>query len=158
MVRPPKSKTPEEYWSTASTDPSNIFLQYHFVEMLTEHLSECSKTFEGDLTEMLVLALIGQVQLKELIDATKPVNLNAVESEGISSSRISDVTGLPRQTVRRKLSKMQEKGWIAQGKDHRWRLVFRDGQAVAAEALAGLFERGLDRVKRLNAKINPYLQ
>lgn len=157
MVKTPKSKTPEGRPSTASANPSNVFLQYHFVEMLTEHLSECSKAFEGDLVEMLVLALIGQVQLKEFLDADKPVNMNALESEGLSSSRISDVTGLPRQTVRRKLIKMQEKGWIVQRSDHRWRLVFQDGRAVAEQALEGLFERGLDRIKRLNAKIGPYL-
>ncbi len=34
--------------------------QYCFVEFLTEHLADVSRAFDGDLQEMLVLAVIGR--------------------------------------------------------------------------------------------------
>ena len=36
-------------------------VQYHYVQFLTEHLADCARTFSGDLTKVLVLAVLGVV-------------------------------------------------------------------------------------------------
>jgi hypothetical protein len=48
----------------ARFEDSYLAYQYHFVDFLTEHLAELSRTFDRDFQEMLVLAIIGQVHLR----------------------------------------------------------------------------------------------
>ncbi len=130
-------------------------LRYHYVEFLTEHLSDCCRVFDGDLAEMLVLAVMGQVHLRAVLDAAPDgaVTQRAIRgSAGISASRISDVTGIPRQTVRRKLIRLQGRGWIVPQASGLWMLAFRDGVAVAREGengLEALDARSMERVLRL---------
>lgn len=138
-------------------DPEKYFIQYQFVQMFTEHLCDCSRAFDGDLAEMFVLALIGQAQLKEVNENGLPTDLGSLSSIGVSASRLADITGLHRQSVRRKLQKMEQKGWLFQGSDFRWRLVVKDGQVVAGKVLADLFDRGVERAQRMAAVVNQTL-
>ncbi len=93
----------------------------------------------------LILAIIGQEYLTGLFAgraAERPVR-------AISALRIADVTGLPRETVRRKLGILAEKGWIER-KRAGWALVtFDDAGSPARRDLAGLDQRGLERLARL---------
>jgi hypothetical protein len=117
------------------------FLQYHFVEFLVEHLTDVSRAFEGDLQEMLVLAILGQV----FIHADE----QGLDNLPISASRIADVTGIPRQTVRRKLLSLQRRGWAYQGEDGGWRLITQRREAAAREDLCELDKRGTERLLKL---------
>jgi hypothetical protein len=40
------------------------FLQYHLTQFFTEHLLDAARAFDGDLSELLVLAVIGQVYIR----------------------------------------------------------------------------------------------
>jgi hypothetical protein len=132
-----------------------IQLRYHYVEFLTEHLSDCCRVFGGDLQEMLVLAVIGQVHLRAMLDpgpdgTVKPRTHPA--STGINTSRIADVTGIPRQTVRRKLAKLQTRGWVAPQSSGRWTLAVKAGVVQALDGGGGveaLDSRSMERVLRL---------
>lgn len=134
-------------------------LRYHYVEFLTEHLSDCCRVFGGDLQEMLVLAIIGQVHMRALLEARPDgtVAPRAISgSAGISASRIADVTGIPRQTVRRKLAKLQNRGWVAPKASGLWILAVRDGVALAREGTDGveaLDARSMARVLRLGRRL-----
>ena len=132
-----------------SRDQIDLFVQHQFVQMMTEHVVDCSRTFDGDLSEMLVLAVVGQAHMKNVLRDAEPANTPLVARDGLPASRISDVTGLARETVRRKLQNMEQKGWVHQGDDRRWRLSIEDGKSLANVALDGLFERGVGRAKRL---------
>jgi DNA-binding MarR family transcriptional regulator len=124
--------------------------QYHVVEFLTEHLADLSREFGGDLQQMLVLAILGQVYLQRQVglDAQAPrPELDAA----ISASRIADVTGIPRQTVRRKLMALETRGWVERTSAASYRLVgsgAREGSAVR-RALSDVDRRSIDRVARL---------
>ena len=130
-------------------------LRYHYVEFLTEHLSDCCRVFGGDLQEMLVLAVMGQVHMRAMLDAGPDgtVMPRAIPGPaGISASRIADVTGIPRQTVRRKLAKLQSRGWAMPKASGLWVLAVRDGVALAREGQDGveaLDARSMERVLRL---------
>ena len=130
-------------------------LRYHYVEFLTEHLSDCCRVFGGDLQEMLVLAVMGQVHMRAMLDAGPDgdVMARAIPGPaGISASRIADVTGIPRQTVRRKLAKLQTRGWAAPKASGLWVLTLVDGVALAREGHDGvgaLDARAMERVVRL---------
>lgn len=132
---------------------SYALFQYHYVEFLVEHLADCSRMFRGDLQEMLVLAVVGQMQLRALIDSSgeRPFVVRPAPGDpSISASRIADVTGIPRQTVRRKLLVLQARGWVAQRATGRWQLALDEaGRACARRDLEPLNTRAMDRVLRL---------
>jgi hypothetical protein len=126
--------------------------QYVFVQFITEHLADCGRTFGGDLAQMLILAVIGQSHLS----AVRGQPGDAV-AYGVSALRIADVTGLPRETARRKLAKLAERGWIEHGVAG-WRLAGPDAMHPQAKAdLSDIDRRGLERLARLHADISRLL-
>ncbi len=124
-------------------------IQYHFVQFFVEHLSEVSKAFDGDLQEMLVLAVIGQVYLH--------ADAQGRENPSIGASRLSDVTGVPRQTVRRKLESLKGRGWIEKAEDGGWRLVAQDRESPAQKDLRQLDHRSMERIIKLVRTLSPHV-
>ncbi|MCZ0964585.1 hypothetical protein [Paracoccus benzoatiresistens] len=127
--------------------------QYCFVEFFLEHLSDISRAFRGDLQTLIVLALIGQVQMRAMRQAATTGQdpcLLPPERLSISASRIADVTGIPRQTVRRKFAALERKGWVMRTETGAYRLAMRDdGNAPARIDLEMLDRRAMVRVARL---------
>ncbi len=108
--------------------------QYALVEFQVAHLTEVARAFGGDLQQSLILAVIGQVRLRarRRADDTGEA-LPPPEELAITASRLADVTGIPRETVRRKLTLLGERGWIAQRSDGAWHIVAdRSGDDVPA--------------------------
>jgi hypothetical protein len=128
-------------------------VQYAYVQFLSEHLADCVRTFDGDLEQVLVLAILGQALLQAL---ARPEP--APETGALSASRIADVSGLPRETVRRKLAKLARRGWIRQVAGGAWVIVMVEGESLARSDLAGLDARGLARLARLHAGIERILR
>jgi DNA-binding MarR family transcriptional regulator len=134
--------------------------QYHFVEFLAAHLADCSRVFRGDLQQLLVLAILGQVYLRAYLDASPDAKLPRAEvpvTAAITASRIADVTGIPRETVRRKLAALERRGWIERAGDRGWRLLVREGVAEARRDLADLDQRGIERMARILTALKTYL-
>lgn len=125
--------------------------QYHMVEFITEHLADLSRIFDGDLQEMLVLAIIGQLALRARIaglaeaDQASPKRIETA----ITASRLADVTGIPRQTVRRKLKSLEERGWIERRGAASYQLLVKDGDAPARRDLGAVDQRSVERAARL---------
>ncbi len=116
-------------------------LQYHFVELFVGHLLDASKGFGGDLTELVVMATVGQAHIRgdQLGREHGPIN----------ATRISDVTGIPRQTVRRKLESLQKRGWVQQIDGGGWQVVIEESEAVARRDLAELDRSGIRRALKM---------
>jgi DNA-binding MarR family transcriptional regulator len=127
--------------------------QYAFTEFFINHLVDCSRTFDGDLQELLVLAIIGQVCLRSYLDGVSVANQQ--DYRAISASRIADVTGIPRETVRRKLRSLSDRGWITQSEDSSWKLTVENGVAAAQESLANLDQRGVKRMACAVSSLKP---
>lgn len=126
--------------------------QYRFVEFFIEHLSDVSRAFHGDLQSMIVLALVGQVQMRATRAAVEAgIDPSAIPTERVSitASRIADVTRIPRETVRRKLGLLGDKGWVQRNPGGSWRLVVENGEAPARVDLAEVDARAIERVARL---------
>jgi hypothetical protein len=142
---PPLSTSPRE--SDASAHPGELsrdeyrLVQYHFVELFVGHLLDASKGFGGDLTELVVMATVGQAHIRgdELGREHGPIN----------ATRISDVTGIPRQTVRRKLESLQKRGWVQQIDGGGWQVVIEESEAVARRDLAELDRSGIKRALKM---------
>ncbi|MEK4033699.1 hypothetical protein WOC76_15560 [Methylocystis sp. IM3] len=120
-------------------------------EFVIEHLIDCVRALDGDLHLALILAVVGQASLKRFVHA--PEGGLDVFDRSISASRLADITGLPRQTVRRKLIIAQERGWLEQTDNRAWRIV-SDGERIPVrEALEGIYERGLTRGLRFAGEL-----
>jgi hypothetical protein len=126
--------------------------QYRFVDFFIEHVSDVSRAFRGDLQAVLVLALLGQVWLRAQraaeVAGLDP-DLLPFERVSATASRIADVTGIPRQTVRRKLNALETRGWILRNADGSFRLVAAQGETAARRDLSDVDRRALERVARL---------
>ncbi len=130
--------------------------QYVFVEFLIDHLVDAGRAFRGDYQAMLVLAVLGQARLGALraaagADATSTDVSRGAEST--NASRIADITGIPRQTVRRKLEALAERGWIERDAEGTYRLVSSDGRSSARRDLSDTDRRAMQRVAGLVADL-----
>jgi len=96
--------------------------QYAFVNFLVDHLADLSRAYRGDFQQIVILAIIGQRWLN-LVRNMQTGEVPGPAEISISASRLADVTGIPRETVRRKLALMQGKGWVTQGTNGNWSLV-----------------------------------
>lgn len=132
-------------------DANYLDYQYLFVEFLIEHLVEVGRDFGGDYQSMLVLAVLGQARLasRRKVRSLKE-EARRRQLDRTNASRIADITGIPRQTVRRKLEILEQRGWIERDASGIYRLVSAaDGEATARAAFHDTDRRALYRVARL---------
>lgn len=93
------------------------------VGSLTQFLIECRRTFDGDLDMFLVLAVIGdrtfsQRHVDPAINFQEFQNSAVdVRPEDINIRAIADFSGVPRETARRKVAQLADKGWITRTDD-----------------------------------------
>lgn len=130
--------------------------QYCFVDFLAEQLADMSRSFQGDLQMVVLLATVGQVSLSAAIAAEaggrSPAEL-APERRGMTTNRLADCTGIPRETARRKLIAMEKMGWLTR-EDNFWYLTTSGEDTVARQALAELDDRALSRTARLYSSLS----
>jgi hypothetical protein len=98
-------------------------LSFLIGRFVADHLIRVHRHFEGDLTAALVLATIASRNLHRYYeDQAKPsgIGLDHLISEGDHIDRllhcnaysVSSATGIPSETVRRKVKWLEKKGWI----------------------------------------------
>ena len=131
-------------------------VQYHYVQFLTEHLIDCRKTLGGDFDDLMLLAVMGQrfLQARRERDAGDAA---AAERVWMSALRLSDVTGIPRESVRRKLKGLAARGWVTQDPARGWGLAGSLDYATARIDLGDLDRRGLERLGKLMTALMPLL-
>jgi response regulator of citrate/malate metabolism len=136
--------------------PQQALAQYHMTEFVVEHLIDCHKAFDGDLQLMLIVAVIGQASLQRFVHAQEK-GLEVFD-RAITASRLADITGIPRQTVRRKLIVAQERGWLEQTDRGAWRIISRGERLPVQDALRDIYERGLRRGLKFAAAVKPLVE
>ena len=124
-------------------------VNYAYIQFFSEHLADCSRMFDGDLQQMLILAVIGQTYL----EAYTRAGAHPEQSTAINASRLADVCGIPRQTVRRKLELLEQKNWIRQDGERSWTVAVDGDVATARLALDGLTQRAMARLAKLHATL-----
>lgn len=126
--------------------------QYRFVEFLVEHLTDLSREFRGDLQMPMILAVIGQFYYQSQARRGPKAEKDG-SAIGITASRIADVTGISRETVRRKLAALERLGWVEKLSDSSWRLLADERGSAARRGLAQIDRRGIQRIARLFAEL-----
>lgn len=160
MSKLPSIKTNRAEFAKHAEDLFSIhYLEYHytFVEFFVEHMIDASSAFEGDMQQMLLLAVLGQAKIravKAAIDAGEDRARARLIVCGISASRLSDITSVPRQTVRRKLAALNARGWIEQASDGTWHLTLTNGEPAVLNDLGKLDRRAIGRIARLYSDLH----
>lgn len=86
---------------------------------LTRFLISCRQTCDGDIDLFVVLCVVGErtfsqrnarpeMTYQQWSDATAQL----IKAENINAQSIAEFSGIPRETVRRKLQVLIAKGWI----------------------------------------------
>jgi len=89
------------------------------VHSLTRFLIACRKHFNDDLDMFLVLAVIGERTYSQLhadpdltYEEFRAGKAGTTPIRDINQRSIADFSGIPRETVRRKIAELTELGWI----------------------------------------------
>ena len=89
------------------------------VAALTEFLIDCRRHFDGDVDLFLVLCVIGDRSFSMrrapaglTFGEWNATSVKDIRSEEINVQSLADYSGIPRETVRRKLNILVEKGWV----------------------------------------------
>ena len=133
------------------------FLMFHFMEWIGSHLCDCSRVFKGDLIEMTVLAVIGQMFVRH--HSNEATRYYALDGEvlTVSIAQISETTSIPRETVRRKLLLLQKRGWVEKMDNGGWTMKIVDGQSNANKDLQNLQMRSLTRLMNLVDAVSTHI-
>jgi DNA-binding MarR family transcriptional regulator len=125
------------------------------VAALARHLIACRKVCDGDLDLFLVLTIIGErtfsprnAPASMTHDAFLSGTVRDVEPEAINLQSIADYSGIPRETVRRKIEVLIEKGWVE--RDARRFVTATD---KANESLRGLTASTLRYLREVEAAL-----
>lgn len=137
-----------------SREHETVF-HYHLTEFMASHLTDCCTVFDGDLHEMLVFTILAQRYLRDQVARLHETEAQPEERRVISATRIAAQTGMPRETVRRKLQALQARGWVEKTGRAEWRIAVTDGQATARLGLEDFLRREARRVIRFTRALKP---
>lgn len=104
------------------------------VDGLVTLLCELRDAFDGDLDAVLIMAVVGSALLPadRLPVSFSYADLLAKRNEDfrkpLNTLSIAQVTGIPRETVRRKLAVLEAKEWVARDDDGFWQIGSRGAE------------------------------
>ena len=107
------------------------------LRFMTSRLRAMYQAYDGDLTLCLVLGEIASRNTERFYDERRgyqPRLPNTPEPQLLACNAlsISEVTGIPRETVRRKLAKLVDLGWIEKTPDDMYVITNKIGEVFAA--------------------------
>lgn len=127
----PAGVSPEVYASHRN------ILSVLMLRFMTSRLRAMYQAYDGDLTLCLVLGEIASRNTERFYDDRRGYQASPVRGQKpallpCNALSISDVTGIPRETVRRKLAKLVDLGWIEKTQDDMYVITDRIGTVFAA--------------------------
>lgn len=97
-------------------------VRLHMSHFFLRYLNDIYQAFEGDLAAAIVLGEISHHNTAKLFSPDEAANetLRAVQNdpscwtgmEGCNAYSMSCATGIPRETVRRKITELKKRGWV----------------------------------------------
>ncbi|WP_363350160.1 hypothetical protein [Methylocystis echinoides] len=127
-----------------------VKFQHELLEFLFAHLVDMRAIFEGDLDALLIFISISRYYLRdERINAASEEAGPQQHHHHLTLSRIAQITTIPRETVRRKLSLLESKGLLERGPNDGWRLVVKDGRPVIRARYESVWQRVMRRLVKL---------
>lgn len=133
-----------------------IAFQHEFVEFLVAQLVDFRRLFHGDLDELLVFIFVARNYLRQERGRVEE------EIEGLLAppptlSRIAEFTGIPRETVRRKLIALQGRGLLEKVDHDKWQPAVRNQAPVIRQDNEEFWRREMRRLVRLVRALKPFV-
>ncbi|WP_137180059.1 hypothetical protein [Roseomonas sp. AR75] len=136
--------------------------QYAWTAMLLDHLVLCRQRL-GDLDSVVVLGVLGLSALDAARRELRQASADAAPDHyadkvppgsAINAQSLADITGIPRETVRRKLAALARAGLIRKLPDGAWCLTPSDGGgARAREELQDVTDAAIGELARLFGRL-----
>ncbi len=130
--------------------------QYVWTSFLLDHLIECRRRI-GDLDSVVVLVVIGLAALRQVQKVRELEGEHVAlgymiasvpdKGETVNAYSIANITGIPRENVRRRLADLAAQGWIEQAPDGGWRI--RKGETGPSKAATDLADLTASTVTRI---------
>lgn len=131
---------------------SFVEAQYAWTSMLLDHLA-LSRQRVGDLDSTLILGVIGLSTLSAFRRDPKAANPGQAGGR-INAQSLAEITGIPRETVRRKLLALAGRGLVAQQPGGAWGLVMdANGDSRARAELEEVTQSAIASLGRLFARL-----
>lgn len=136
---------------------SYAHFQHNFIEFLAAHLSDSASLFNGDLEEMLVCVVLARANLRDEVgQSTHKKSPDSLRSS-LSAARLAELTGIPRETVRRKLKSLENRGWVTRVDRRGWRLTLEGDTPVLRTELQDYLRREIRRLVRLVRNLQEFM-
>lgn len=130
-------------------------------ELYMAHMLRVYDAFEGDIETAIILGVIGHYSAGEIFARGTPrCDVEVFEKIDLlkhcNALSISQSTGIPRETTRRKIKQLEQKGWLC--RDQKGRLLIHPSvgehfQGFNEESLQ-IFLRATNEIQSLLAKEN----
>ena len=135
-----------------------VTFQHEFIEFLVAQLIDFRKVFNGDLDETLVFIFVARYYLRE----ERGRGQDHQDQDGYwaappTLARIAEFTGIPRETVRRKLLALQSRGLIEKVDHDKWRPTTRDDVPVIRQEYEEFWAREMRRLVKLVRALKSYV-
>jgi hypothetical protein len=137
-------------------DGHYVEVQHHAIEFFVAQLIDFRKVFDGDLDEMLIFLLLARYHLREEVIHT-PSDVEYFPVHSLSLTRLSEITEIPRETVRRKLLAMEKRGLVQKDAQDKWQVSVRHGSPVIRTKYAEYWQREMKRLVRLVKALAPFV-
>ncbi len=134
-----------------------VTFQHEFIEFLVAQLIDFRKVFNGDLDELLVFIFVARYHLRDERGRQPDRDLDGLWAVQPTLSRISELTGIPRETVRRKLRTLQSRGLLEKAEQDKWQIAVRDDQPIIRSEYEQFWQREMRRLVKLVRALKPYV-
>ncbi|MGJ0507884.1 MAG: helix-turn-helix domain-containing protein [Methylocystis sp.] len=99
-------------------------IDFNAVLLLVSMLSEFCELFDNDIQETLILALMQRQYLRDALSYAG----DAPEPKTFKLSDLAHKLDIPKETVRRKLESLEERGWIRKQGSAGWQVQEINGK------------------------------
>jgi DNA-binding transcriptional ArsR family regulator len=147
----------EKIFPETAARENYVKVQYEFVEFLSAQLIDFRKIFHGDLDELLVFMMISRFYLRDELRQRQESDPEGAFRASPTPSRIAELTGIPRETVRRKLKKLEEAGLLIRTVDGGWRVAVEGGQPTIRIRFEEFLQKEMSRVARFARAVAPFV-
>jgi hypothetical protein len=134
-----------------------VTFQHEFIEFLVAQLIDFRKVFNGDLDELLIFIFISRNHLREERGRLQEQDQENFWPAPPTLSRIAELTGIPRETVRRKLRAMQSRGLLEKVDQDKWQVTLRGDQPTIRVDYEQFWQREMRRLVKLVRALSPYV-
>ncbi|RTL81939.1 MAG: hypothetical protein EKK29_16885 [Hyphomicrobiales bacterium] len=133
-----------------------VLFQHEFIEFLVAQLVDFRKMFHGDLDELLVFIFVARYYLREERGRGED-DLDGQWTAPPTLSRIAEFTGIPRETVRRKLIALQGRGLLEKVGSDKWQPAVRHDVPVIRQEYEQFCQREIRRLVKLVTALKPFV-